>query len=135
VWRKVRRDVFDGVHTVFYCEDADAARAFFRDVLGFDSLDPGDGWLFFALPPAEAAMHPGPGLIDGREEGRAEPYLMCQDIEAARRELEARGVEVVDPVTDEGWGLLTRIRVPGYGGLGLYEPRHPSPLPAFRQAS
>ena len=60
-WRKVRRHVFEGVHTVFYCEDADAARAFFRDVLRVRSLDPGDGWLFFALPPTQAAMHPGPG--------------------------------------------------------------------------
>ena len=121
-----------GVHTILYAHDAVAARAFFRDVLGFESLDGGDGWLYFALPPGELACHPGPGLIAGRETGRAELFLMCHDVEATRRRLEAKGVEFVGPITDEGYGLVTRLRVPGFGELGLYEPRHPSPLPAFR---
>jgi catechol 2,3-dioxygenase-like lactoylglutathione lyase family enzyme len=123
--------VIAGVHALLYAHDADAARTFFRDVLGLESLDGGDGWLYFALPPVELACHPGAGLIAGREEGRTELFLMCKDVEAARGELEARGVEFVEPVTDEGWGLMTRLKVPGYGELGLYEPRHPSPLPAF----
>lgn len=121
-----------GVHALIYAHDAPTARAFFRDVLGLDFLDGGDGWLYFVLPPAELACHPGPGLIAGREQGRTELFLMCKDVEAIRRELEARGVEFVAPVTDEGYGLMTRLKVPGFGELGLYEPRHPSPLPDFR---
>lgn len=120
-----------GVHTILYAHDAEAARAFFRDVLGWRWLDEGDGWLYFEMPPGELACHPGPGLIAGREEGRAELFLMCTDVEATRRDLEARGVEFVEPITDEGYGLMTRLRVPGFGQLGLYEPRHASPLPAF----
>ncbi|MBA2536842.1 MAG: VOC family protein [Actinobacteria bacterium] len=121
-----------GVHALLYAHDAEAARAFFRDVLGLESLDGGDGWLYFVLPPAELACHPGAGIIAGREEGRAELFLMCEDVEATRRELEDKGVEFVEPVEDERWGLLTRFKVPGFGEIGLYEPRHPSPLPAFR---
>jgi catechol 2,3-dioxygenase-like lactoylglutathione lyase family enzyme len=124
--------VIAGVHALLYAHDAEAARAFFRDILGLEFLDGGDGWLYFALPPAELACHPGAGVIAGREEGYAELYLMCENIEETRRDLEAKGVEFVEPVTDEGWGLLTRCKVPGFGGLGLYEPRHPSLLPAFR---
>ena len=120
-----------GAHTVLYAHDAEAARAFFRDVLGLEALYPGDGWLYLALPPAEIACHPGPGIVAGREEGRSELYLMCTDLDATTHALRARGVEV-EPATDEGWGLLTRIAVPGYGPLGLYEPRHPSPWPTFR---
>ena len=120
------------VHTVLYAHDADAARAFFRDVLGLEALDGGDGWLYFTLPPGELACHPGPGLVAGREQGRTELFLMCTDVEATRRELEAKDVEFVEPIEDEGWGLMTRFVVPGFGELGLYEPRHPSPLPAFR---
>jgi catechol 2,3-dioxygenase-like lactoylglutathione lyase family enzyme len=119
------------VHTVLYAHDAEAARAFFRDVLGMDSVDSGDGWLIFALPPAELACHPGAGRIAGREEGRSELFLMCTDVEATRTQLEAAGVEFTQPVADQGYGLVTRFRVPGYGELGLYEPRHASPLAEF----
>jgi catechol 2,3-dioxygenase-like lactoylglutathione lyase family enzyme len=119
------------VHTVLYAHDAEAARAFFRDVLGMDSVDAGDGWLIFALPSAELACHPGAGRIAGREEGRSELFLMCNDVEATRTELEAAGVEFVAPIADQGYGLVTRFRVPGYGELGLYEPRHASPLAEF----
>jgi catechol 2,3-dioxygenase-like lactoylglutathione lyase family enzyme len=120
-----------GVHTILYAHDAPAARAFFREILGLEFLDGGDGWLYFVLPPGELACHPGPGLVAGREEGHAELFLMCRDVQATRRELEAKGVEFVEPITDEAWGLMTRLRVPGFGELGLYEPRHPSPLAAF----
>ena len=119
------------VHTVLYAHDADAARAFFREVLGMDSVDAGDGWLIFALPSAELACHPGAGRIAGREEGRSELFLMCTDVDSTRRELEDRGVEFVDAVRDQGYGLVTRFRVPGYGEIGLYEPRHASPLAEF----
>lgn len=121
-----------GVHALLYAHDAKGARAFFRDVLGLESLDGGDGWLYFVLPPAELACHPGAGIIAGREEGRTELFLMCEDVEETRRQLEAKGVEFVEAIEDEGWGLSTRFKVPGFGELGLYEPRHPSPLPAFR---
>jgi catechol 2,3-dioxygenase-like lactoylglutathione lyase family enzyme len=121
-----------GVHTILYAHDAPAARAFFRDVLGLEFLDGGDGWLYFVLPPGELACHPGPGLIAGREQGNAELFLMCKDVEATRLELEAKGVEFVEPITDAGYGLMTRLRVPGFGELGLYEPHHPTPLAAFR---
>ncbi len=119
--------MINAVHSILFARDADAARAFFADVLDLHTVDAGGGWLIFALPPAELACHPGAE----RGRGRAELYLMCRDLDSTRRRLEERGVEFVAPVSDEGWGLLTRLRVPGYGELGLYEPRHPSPLPAF----
>jgi catechol 2,3-dioxygenase-like lactoylglutathione lyase family enzyme len=108
-------------HAILFASDADAARAFFRDVLALESVDAGGGWLIFDLPPAELAVHPH----DGRP--RYELYLICDDIGATVERLTARGVEFTAPVTDEGWGLLTRLQVPGGGELGLYEPRHPSP--------
>ncbi|MGZ6868974.1 MAG: VOC family protein [Frankiaceae bacterium] len=77
-----------------------------------------------ALPPAELAVHPAD------ESGRHELYLMCDDITATRQQLESRGVEFTEPVADQGWGLLTRLRIPGGGEIGLYEPRHASPLAA-----
>jgi catechol 2,3-dioxygenase-like lactoylglutathione lyase family enzyme len=120
--------VIAGAHTILYAQDAEAARAFFRDVLGLEGVDAGGGWLIFALPPGELACHPAGAGAPG---GGAELYLMCTDIEATRRDLEAKGVEFVGAVSDEGFGRLTRLRVPGYGELGLYEPRHPSPLPGF----
>jgi catechol 2,3-dioxygenase-like lactoylglutathione lyase family enzyme len=113
--------VITGAHVVVFSRDAEADRAFFRDVLGFDSVDAGGGWLIFALPPAELAAHPA------QEGGTHELYLMCADVHATRRELEARGVELTREVTDEGFGLMTALRLPGGGELSLYEPRHPVP--------
>ncbi len=107
---------------IIYSRDAEADRTFFRDVLGLHSVDAGGGWLIFKLPPAELAMHPhGTG-------GGHELYLMCDDVYATVEQLTARGVEIVRDVADQGFGLLTAIRLPGGGELGLYEPRHPSPL-------
>jgi catechol 2,3-dioxygenase-like lactoylglutathione lyase family enzyme len=123
------RAVIGGVHTIMYAEDAEAARAFFRDVLGFRNVDEGDGWLIFALPPAELGIHPGPGW--GRGVGEHEVFLMCHDIERTVPALEEKGVEFVAPISDEGWGLVTRLKVPGVGELGLYEPSHASPLADF----
>jgi catechol 2,3-dioxygenase-like lactoylglutathione lyase family enzyme len=108
-----------GAHTVLYSPDADALREFFRDVLGFPSVDAGGGWLIFGLPPAELAAHPG-------EQSGSELYLMCDDLEATMADLRAKGVEL-GPVTDQGWGRVTTIVLPGGGQLGLYEPRHPRP--------
>ena len=109
-------------------EDADAARAFFGDVLGFPGVDGGDGWLVLALPPGELGVHPAP--YDSGP-GHSELYLLCRDVEATVRELEGKGVQFASPVHDEGWGLVTRLVVPGFGEVGLYEPRHATPLQAF----
>lgn len=111
-----------GAHAVLFSRDAEALRAFLRDVLGLAGVDAGGGWMIFALPPAEVAAHPD---ADG---GRHQLYLMCDDIAATVSELEAKGVAFTGPVTDVGWGLLTAMKVPGGDELGLYEPRHPSPL-------
>jgi catechol 2,3-dioxygenase-like lactoylglutathione lyase family enzyme len=108
-----------GAHTVLYSRDADALRAFFRDVLGLPWVDAGGGWLIFGLPPAELAAHPG-------EQSGSELYLMCDDLEATIADLQAKGVEL-GPVSDQGWGRVTTIALPGGGELGLYEPRHPRP--------
>jgi catechol 2,3-dioxygenase-like lactoylglutathione lyase family enzyme len=110
--------VFSGAHVIVYSRDAEADRAFFRDVLDYPHVDAGRGWLVFRLPPAEVAVHP----VDGPESH--ELYLMCDDVEATVRELTARGVEFTQPVTDAGWGLLTRFRLPGGGEIGMYQPRH-----------
>ena len=118
-----------GAHTIIFAEDAERARAFFRDVLGFASVDAGEGWLIFSLPPGELALHPGPGW--GQAVGQHELFLMCHDIEATVAELERKGVEFVAPVADEGYGLMTSFKIPGGGEIGLYEPRHPSPLAEF----
>ena len=111
-----------GAHVIIYSRDAEADRAFLRDLLGFDSVDAGGGWLIFKLPPAELAMHPA------ETGGGHELYLMCDDVHATVEELTAQGVEFARDVSDEGFGLLTAIRLPGGGEVGLYEPRHPSPL-------
>jgi catechol 2,3-dioxygenase-like lactoylglutathione lyase family enzyme len=111
-----------GAHTIIYTADADADRAFFGDVLGLPAVDAGQGWLIFALPPAELAAHPS-----AEEPGRHELHLMCDDIEATVADLEGKGVEFTGPVSDQGWGLFTRLKLPSGSELGLYEPRHPLP--------
>lgn len=113
-----------GIHALLYSKDADATRALFRDVLGFSAVDAGHGWLIFALPPAELGIHPEEE--DGK--GHSELYLMCDNVDATIAELRKKGVETVRPVSDQGWGRVTAIRLPGGGELGLYEPRHPTAL-------
>jgi predicted enzyme related to lactoylglutathione lyase len=113
--------VITGVHAIVYSEQAQAAREFFRDVLGWDFADAGHGWLIFALPPAELAVHPADGA------DRHELYLMCDDLDATLAELAARGAETSGEVHEERWGRVTAIRIPGGGELGLYEPHHPRP--------
>lgn len=119
-----------GAHVILFSDDAEATRAFLGDTLRLEGVDAGDGWLVLALPPTEVGVHPGPGW--GRATGDHELFFMCRDVEATVAELEGRGVEFVAPPTDEGWGVVTRFRVPGVGEMGLYEPRHPSPLEPFR---
>lgn len=109
-----------GAHLVVYSSNADADRAFMRDVLGFPSVDAGDGWLIFALPPSEAAFHPADS------DGRHELYLMCDDVGAFAAEMAEKGVTCEEPKS-VGWGVLTRITLPGGGTIGVYEPRHARP--------
>ena len=111
-----------GVHAIIFSPEADKVRAFFADVLAMPSADAGGGWLIFALPPAELAVHSADG------EGRHELYLMCDNIQATLGELKGKGVEVARDVSDQGWGLLAAIRLPDGSELPIYEPRHPSPL-------
>jgi catechol 2,3-dioxygenase-like lactoylglutathione lyase family enzyme len=112
--------MIDGAHVILYSTDADADRAALRDVLGLPHVDVGGGWLIFGLPPAEVAVHP----TDGPPQH--ELYLMCDDVEATIVELAASGIEATD-VDDQGWGLVTRITLPGGSELGLYQPRHERP--------
>ncbi|MFL5541311.1 MAG: VOC family protein [Longimicrobiaceae bacterium] len=121
--------MINGAHLLLYSHDAEADRALLRDVLGFPSVDVGGGWLIFALPPAEAAVHPaeeGPG---GGTDGtaRAELYLMCDDLRATIDELAAKGVRCTD-VQEERWGIRTTLVLPSGGELGLYQPKHPTAL-------
>jgi len=112
----------NGIHALFYAQDADKVRGFFKDVLKLGSADAGEGWLIFALPPAELGIHPT------EDKPHHELYLMCDDIQATMKDLKAKGVEFAHPVKDQGWGLVTAIKVPGGGEMGLYEPRHPTAL-------
>lgn len=111
--------MINGAHVIIYSRDADADRAFLRDVLGLPDVDAGNGWLIFKLPPAELAAHPTEGAP------RHEFYLMCDDIHATLDDLAERGVQVDVPIRDQGWGLLAAIRLPSGGELPIYQPRHP----------
>ncbi|MGP8000683.1 MAG: VOC family protein [Streptosporangiaceae bacterium] len=111
-----------GMHAIMFSPDAERVRAFFADVLRLPSVDAGGGWLIFALPPAELAVHPADGAP------RHELYLMCDDIDATLAELRAAGAEVARDVSDQGWGLLAAIRLPDGTEFPIYQPRHPSPL-------
>jgi catechol 2,3-dioxygenase-like lactoylglutathione lyase family enzyme len=110
-----------GAHMIVYSKDATADRAFFRDALGYPSVDAGHDWLIFTLPPAELAVHPAD------EHGGHELYLMCDDLSAEMRTLGEKGVTCSD-VEEARWGSVTRIRLPGGGEVGLYQPKHPTAL-------
>jgi hypothetical protein len=110
----------DGAHAILYSRDADRDRAFLRDILAFPSVDVGHGWLIFALPPSEIAVHPSDG------NGRHELYLMTSNIAAFTKAMAAHGIECAAPQS-MGWGVLTSLTLPGGGTLGVYEPRHARP--------
>jgi catechol 2,3-dioxygenase-like lactoylglutathione lyase family enzyme len=112
-----------GAHVILYSKDAAADRAFFRDILGFPFVDAGHDWLIFALPPAELAVHPAD--VDGSDE----LYFMCDDLSAEIQRLDSRGVRCSD-VEEARWGSVSKMHLPGGGRVGLYQPKHPSPLDA-----
>ena len=110
-----------GAHVILYSKNAEADRAFFRDVLGFKSVDAGHGWLIFALPPGEAAVHPSDGS------GTQEVYFMCDDLKSEMASLAKKNVECSE-VQEARWGSITKMRLPSGGEVGLYQPRHPTAL-------
>jgi catechol 2,3-dioxygenase-like lactoylglutathione lyase family enzyme len=110
----------DGAHIIIYSRDAEADKIFFRDVLKFGHVDVGHGWLIFKLPPSELAVHPSDA------NGAHEFYLMCDDLDGEMARLAAAGASCETP-SQQGWGRLTRIALPGGGKLGLYQPRHARP--------
>jgi catechol 2,3-dioxygenase-like lactoylglutathione lyase family enzyme len=112
--------MISGAHVIVYTKDADADRAFFRDVLGFDSVDAGHGWLIFALPPSEAAFHPS------EKNGAHELYFLCDNLKSEMAALATKGV-TCSAVHRERWGSITRL-LPGGSEIGLYQPKHPTAL-------
>lgn len=111
-----------GAHSIIYSKNPEADRAFLRDVLQLPNVDVGDGWLIFGLPPAEVAIHPSD------ENDQHEFYLMCDDIEAFVAQMKKNGI-ACGAVDDQGWGLLSKLTLPGGGTLGVYQPRHARPEP------
>ena len=107
-----------GAHIIVYSRNVEADRVFFRDVLEFHSVDAGQNWLIFALPPAEAAFHPS------KQNDIHELYFMCDDLKATMKSLQAKNVKC-GPVREERWGTVTTIPLPGGGKIGLYQPKHP----------
>jgi hypothetical protein len=110
--------MFSGAHVVLYSSDPEADRVFLRDVLGFLSVDAGEGWLIFKLPPAEAAVHP---TVD---QPKQELYLMCPDLAMALADLAAKGVAISHPAREMSWGVWASIKLPSGADLSLYQPRH-----------
>ena len=110
-----------GAHVIMHSKDSTGDRAFLRDKLGFESVDAGHGWLIFALPPAEAAVHPA------EDNTRHELYLMCDDLPTEIAALTKKGVRC-SHVQEARWGSVTKIQLPGGGELGLYEPKHSTAL-------
>ena len=120
-----------GTHVLLYSKDPAADRAFFRDVLGFRAVDAGEGWLIFALPPAELGVHPSNGdFVQLHAEHPlllAVLYLMCDDVRSLVRSLGAKNVSCAE-IAEAPWGLATTMRLPSGGHIGLYQPTHPTAL-------
>lgn len=121
--------VITAVHTLVYADDAEAARAFFRDVLGWAHIDAHGGWLIFKTGPSELGVHPTSDDQGGESwstDQHHEISLMCDDIEQTVAELNEKGAEFTRGIKDEGFGLTTMLKVPGAGEMMLYQPRHPT---------
>ena len=119
--------MISGAHVIVYSKDPEADRAFFRDVLGFPSVDAGHGWLIFALPPSEAAFHPS------EKNGPHELYFLCDNLKSEMAALAKKGV-TCSAIHEERWGSITRIKLPGGGEIGLYQPKHPTALKPGQEA-
>ena len=131
--RRTMATMITAVHALVYAEDPDAARAFFRDVVGFPATDTGGGWLIFASGPSELATHPSSWEHDGHTgstDQRFDVSLMCDDLDKTRDELSAKGAEFVGDIQDEGWGVTARLKVPGAGEMMLYQPKYDPPAMA-----
>jgi catechol 2,3-dioxygenase-like lactoylglutathione lyase family enzyme len=113
--------MINGAHIVIYSKDAEADREFFRDILRSPSVDAGHGWLIFAMPPLEAAFHDA----DGSD--RHELYFMCDNIASTLNDLRSKNVKVSE-VNEQRWGKVASLTLPGGGKIGIYEPKHKSPL-------
>jgi len=122
-----------GAHVLLYSANPEAVRAFFRDILGFPSVDVGEGWLIFALPKSEAALHPMEDssnqqvLHGGHSLLGAVLYLMCDDLPSYLKSLQSKNVRSTE-ITEEPWGIRTTLRLPSGGEIGLYQPTHPTAL-------
>ena len=109
-----------GTHAIIYSKNAEADKEFFKNVLQLTNVDVGQGWLIFGLPPSELAIHPA------TENDRQELYLMCDDIKTFVEEMKRHSITCSEP-QDQGWGILTQLKLPGGGSLGVYQPRHERP--------
>lgn len=111
-----------GTHAIIYSKNAEADKEFFKKVLKLTNVDVGDGWLIFGLPPSELAVHPAD------DNGPHELYLMCDDIKSFVDEMSKHSI-ICSELQDQGWGILTQLKLPGGGSLGVYQPRHERPEP------
>jgi len=111
-----------GIHALVYSKQADAVRAFLRDVLALPAVDAGGGWPIFALPPAEIAVHPS------EAPDKHELYLICDDLDSTVAMLAAKGVSIASPIKEERWGRVTSIKIADGSSLGIYQPKHPTAL-------
>jgi catechol 2,3-dioxygenase-like lactoylglutathione lyase family enzyme len=122
------------LHTLVYSEDPEAARAFFRDVLQFPGTDTGGGWLIFKTGPSELGVHPSSWEyegVTGSTDQQFDVSLMCDDLNTTIAELTAKGAQFVGDVQDEGWGITTRLKVPGtQREMTLYQPKYDPPATA-----
>lgn len=112
--------MIDGVHAIVFSPAAESVRQFLSETLGLRSVDAGGGWLIFALPPAELAVHPS-------DTPSHELYLLCDDLDSTVEELGRRGVALSRPITEQRWGRVTALRLPDGSELGLYQPAHARP--------
>ena len=110
-----------GTHTILYTSEPEALRATLRDVFGFDHVDAGDGWLIFAVPPAEMGVHPADGPAH-------QVSFMCDDVAATKAELEAKGIEFRGEPENQGFGIVATMVLPGGVDVMLYQPRHPTAI-------
>jgi catechol 2,3-dioxygenase-like lactoylglutathione lyase family enzyme len=127
--------VITAVHTLIYAHDPEAARVFFRDVLGFPGADTGGGWLIFKTGPRELGVHPSSWTQEGATRStdqRFDVSLMCDDLDATMAELTAKGARFTGDVSDEGWGRTVRLQVPGAGDLTLYQPTYDPPATSLQ---